>query len=272
LRHRHFKNSKIKSQNAKLQFKIQNYKLLRGIDHAKDQSYMLAMVKPEDLEYAMFPLGEMTKTQVRSLAKKWKLPVAGKRESQEICFVGDPDYRDFLKRYIPSKIKPGKIVDHKGNLIGKHLGLPLYTVGQRKGLETSVQAYKSRSHSDRGSSTKSGRTSVQRETKPMYVVGMDVGKNLLIVGEEKDLYKKEMVVEKVNVISDEFRVSSFEFLKNISVQIRYHHKAVPCSVEICTGSTSTIKIKFKKPERAITPGQFAVFYRGDEVLGGGTIR
>jgi len=238
--------ARIKSQTKGNRKKDVVYHLLRGKDLKKDQSYMLWMLGQNDLRQILFPLGEMRKEQVRHLALKWKLPVAEKPESQEVCFVGDKDYREFLKRYIPEKIKPGKIVNLEGQVVGKHQGLPLYTVGQRKGIVTTLKSAGGKTH-------------------PFYVVGANADKNELIIGREKDLYKKEMVVEKVNWI-----LNSPKFPFSCKVQIRYKHEAVPCKVEAV--SPQCLKVLFAKPQRAVTPGQSAVFYRGNEVLGGGIIK
>jgi tRNA-specific 2-thiouridylase len=230
------------------------FQLLRGKDKNKDQSYMLAFVRPEDLKYAMFPLGDFTKADVRRMAKKWGIKTAEKRDSQEVCFAAN-NYRDFLLRRIAKDIKAGDIIDLRGHIIGRHLGLPMYTIGQRRGIEVGKHL------------TENGRLfgKPKMEMQPFYVVGMDVKKNRLIVGREKDLYKKEMVVEKVNWI-----LNSPKFPFSCKVQIRYKHEAVSCKVEAVF--PQCLKVLFAKPQRAVTPGQSAVFYRGNEVLGGGIIK
>ena len=268
----------------------QNYKLFAGIDKTKDQSYMLYHLNQNQLSRVLFPLGKMTKIKVRGLAKKWDLPVKEKPESQEICFFGDKDYRAFLKRYLPEKyFKPGKIVDKKGNVLGEHQGLINYTIGQRKGVDQSQISnvksqncnlkLKTSSHSEprRGPF---GSSEESQDKEPLYVIGFDVKKNQLIVGEDKDIYSKQMTVSNVNWINP--KVKSPDDLKmsgsrsalshrdyNLFVKIRYRHPAVKCT--IVQLNDNKLKVLFNMPQRAITPGQSAVFYSGDEVLGGGLI-
>lgn len=244
-----------------------NYKLKTGIDATKDQSYMLYRLDQNQLSKVLFPLGEMTKKEVRTLAVKWNLPVKEKPESQEICFIGDKDYREFLGRYLPEKyFKPGEIVDRKGNVLGKHEGLINYTIGQRKGINQ-VESRKLKVESD-------------KPKQPLYVIGFDVQKNQLIVGEDEDIYQKEMIVSNLNWILSKSRNYQLE-TKNLSVKIRYRHEAVPCKLmnlrteELKDNETvkqfNNLHVMFDKPQRAITPGQSAVFYSGDVVLGGGII-
>ena len=230
---------------AKIEKTEDKYKLFASKDDTKDQSYMLYRLNQEQLSKVIFPIGDMLKVDVREMAIKWDLPVKEKPESQEICFFGDRDYRSFLKRYLDEKyFKPGKIVDIKGNILGTHKGLVNYTIGQRKGVL-------------QNSSEK------RKDTKVMYVVGFDVKTNRLVVGEDDEVYSKEMVVTSVNWINQ-----LTDDLKNIDVKIRYRHEAVPCELEHIENK---IKVLFDKPQRAITPGQSAVFYNGEEVLGGGII-
>ena len=255
-----------------------NYMLKTGIDGTKDQSYMLYHLNQDQLSKILFPLGNMTKKKVRSLAKKWDLPVKEKPESQEICFFGDKDYRSFLRRYLPEKyFMPGKIVDGEGAVLGEHQGLVNYTIGQRRGIAQDTR-------------------NKRQETKMMYVIGYNVRKNQLIVSEDKDVYKKEMIVKNINWISG-LKNFKTEELKNVEVKIRYRHEAVPCKLKKIrtkepknsngchceesatkqSGSNATMKqcnnilVVFDQPQRAITPGQSAVFYKNNEVLGGGVI-
>ena len=186
---------------------------------------------------------------MRALAKKWNLPVHEKKESQEICFIQEKDYRDFLKKNIPADFfKPGEIVDLFGNIVGKHEGLINYTIGQRRGIAQDT-------------------SNKIQDTKPMYVIGYNVEENRLIVGEDKDIYKDHMNVEDVHFIQNqESRIKNQE---DVQVKIRYRHPAVPCKIII---HNSKFMIQFNEPQRAITPGQSAVFYEGEEVLGGGIIQ
>ena len=211
-------------------------------------------------------MGEYTKTEVRAVAKKFDLPVHEKRESQEICFVAENDYREFLRRHIPADyFKPGEIVDTDGNVVGKHDGLINYTIGQRKGIDQL--------------SVVSCQLSAK---KPLYVIRFDAGKNQLVVGEDKDVYMNKMELKSIHFIqSNELRVKNNA---EIQVKIRYRHEAVGCSVtnsqETMTSKIpisniqypSSLSVEFDEPQRAITPGQSAVFYDGDEVVGGGIIK
>lgn len=235
---------------AKVICEDNNCRLFKGCDDKKDQSYMLYSLSQDQLGKIVFPVGGMRKRDVRALAIKWDLPVKEKPESQEICFFGDRDYRTFLRRYLPGKyFKSGDIVDISGKKLGEHQGLINYTIGQRRGLE---QAVWSKEYGDK---------------KPLYVVAFDVGKNQLIVGEDKDVYSDEMVVTDLNFIHDsQFIIHN----SNLTVKIRYQHPAVECQVKNI--SNKELRLKFKKPQRAITPGQSAVFYLGDEVVGGGLIK
>lgn len=229
---------KIKSQKPKT--KNINYKLLKGVDKQKDQSYFLYTLTQDKLKHILFPVGNYKKSQVRQMAKKWNLPVHAKKDSQEVCFIGN-SLKNFLKKYL--KIKGGKIVEiESGKVLGKHDGLPFYTVGQRKGM-----------HLGAG---------------PWYVVKIDVKKNTLFVShDEKKLLSKELLVEKVNWISGKEPKSPLR----VKARIRYKHKEALCALR--RGKyKNTYKVIFHKPQRAVTPGQSVVFYRGEEVLGGGIIK
>ncbi len=210
-------------------------KLLKGIDKEKDQSYFLWQLDQRILKKILFPVGDYTKTEVRKLAKRFKLPVLNIPESQEICFI-QTTINDFLKKHL--KAKPGRIINDKGKIIGKHSGLHFYTIGQRKGIKL--------------------------PEGPFYVLDKDIKRNLLIVTKnEKDLYKKELFVKNINWISD------VRFPLRVMVKIRYRHK--PALAIISRQKNNSVKVVFSKPQRAITPGQSVVFYKGQEVLGGGII-
>jgi len=219
--------------------KLSNGKLLKGEEN-KDQSYFLWKLNKSILNKTLFPLGDYTKKEVISMAKKFKLPVINIAESQEICFIQNT-ITEFLLKHL--KPKPGKIADIKGNALGKHQGLFLYTIGQRKGIGLAGGPY--------------------------YVLDKDMKKNVLIITKnEKDLYKKELTVKNINWISDSFPSKAH-------VKIRYRHK--PALAKI-TKEGSIIKVEFNKAQRAITSGQSAVFYlptgkagKGKEMLGGGVI-
>jgi len=214
-------------------------RLLRGKDKNKDQSYFLWQLNQKQLKHILFPVGNYTKTEAKRLVKKFKLPVSGVPESQEVCFI-QTTVSNFLKKYL--KPKPGKIIDTEGKIISQHQGLHFYTIGQRKGIKL--------------------------PGGPYYVLDKDLNKNLLIVTKnEKDLYKKELKAEKINWISGE----QPKLPLKIKAKIRYKHKVSSVTIEDKSKSKSC-KLIFNKPQRAITPGQSVVFYRGQEVLGGGVIK
>lgn len=224
------------------------FHLLSGRDEKKDQGYFLHYLDQEKLSRIIFPVGNLRKAETRKIAKENNLSVSEKKESQEVCFVPDDDYRAFLKRHSQGEFfKPGKIVNTKNEILGKHSGLTNYTIGQRKGL---------------------GEIRIKNEnSRPMFVLGFNEKKNELIVGSEEALYQKEMILKDVNWISKEAEELAF-FGKGLKVKIRYRHEAVPCSAE---KNGSKIKVVFQKSQRAITPGQSAVFYFKKEVMGGGII-
>jgi len=211
---------------ARLGRETSKYKLLRGKDRQKDQSYFLWMLGQRQLKKILFPVGNYTKTQVRNLAKKFGLPVLNIPESQEICFIRTCT-NDFLKRYL--KEKPGKIVDIKGRVIGEHKGLWFYTIGQRKGIKLAQGPY--------------------------YVLQKDLKNNLLIVTKnEKDLEKKELIARNVKWISGK----TPKFPLKVKAKIRYRHPSVLATIE--SSENKTVRVVFEKPQRAITPGQSVVFY------------
>jgi len=260
-------NSKCKSQNENLKLKI--YHLLEAKDRTKDQSYFLYNLTQRQLAHILFPIGEYTKTEVRKLAKKWGLAVAERPESQEICFFPESDYRPFLQRQIPEKIIPGEVVDTKGRVIGRHFGLPLYTIGQRHGFKISskfkVQSLKFKT------------------IPPLYVIGKDVKNNRLIVGFGKEAEKKEFWVEKVNWIVPGFKFQDSD--SRLFVRIRHQGELLKCKIQNPKSKmkiqNSKLKIILEEPYRGIAPGQAAVFYKkitnyelriaDFEVLGGGII-
>jgi tRNA-specific 2-thiouridylase len=234
--------------------KSSKYHLLRGADEAKDQTYFLHQLDQEQLSHIIFPVGEMTKTEVRALAKEYNLPTLEKKESQEVCFVAENDYREFLKRYLDSSyFQSGKIVDQAGFTIGEHNGLISYTIGQRKGINQNNVF-------DNG-----------RPKTALYVTGFDKSKNQLIVGKDEELLENEMIVSGINWISAEAQTKALNTGKEeIKAKIRYGAKGAICEIiEEVQGGKS--KVKFTDHQRAITPGQSAVFYCEDEVLGGGII-
>jgi tRNA-uridine 2-sulfurtransferase len=230
------------------------YELLRAVDDTKDQSYFLFGLTQEQLARAEFPLGELTKQEVREIARRLAVPVAEKPESQEICFVPSGSYVRFIESYIQeqggvsrgagdeiAKLgEPGEIVSTSGEVIGRHNGLHNYTVGQRRGLGFAVG-------------------------HPVFVVAIDRAKNRLMVGEDGELRQSICEVRDVNWIP--FAAPGAPL--RARVRIRNRHE--PAAAEITPLSGNTARVSFAEPQRAITPGQAAVFYREEIVLGGGWI-
>ncbi len=218
--------------------RIRNGCLLAARDKNKDQSYFLWQLSQKQLKKVLFPIGGYTRQEVEKMAEKFKLPFAGVRKSQEICFA-PKTVEEFLKRRLKSKT--GQIIDVSGNILGKHEGLHLYTIGQRKGIRLSGG--------------------------PFYVLDKDFKKNTLIVTKnEKDLFKKELLVSQINWLSGQEPV----FPLRINAKIRYRQKSATATIAKKLKS-GRYKLSFNKAQRAVTPGQSVVFYRGLEVLGGGII-
>lgn len=218
------------------------YRLLKGKDENKDQTYFLWTLTQEKLANLMFPVGDFTKPEVRKLAKKFGLPTAERRESQGICFIPDRDVSGFLHRHAKKLTKSGKIIDTNGNEIGTHDGLINYTIGQRERLGLGGP-------------------------KAYYVVELKSRENTLVVGDEKDLYRKSLIAAGLNWTnqSTDYSLQTTD----IEATIRYGHPAEKCRIEVI--DKDKVKVIFKKPQRAITAGQSIVFYHQDELLGGGVI-
>lgn len=214
--------------------------LHKAKDLSKDQSYMLCYLDQSILSRTIFPLGDTSKTDNRALADQLGLPVSQQSDSQDLCFLNGGNFNDFVRHYSPEILVPGDIVDTQGNLLGRHAGLALYTIGQRKGIRiASAAAY--------------------------YVMEKDIPHNRLIVGYLEELGKNKMLVENVNWISGKEK-------ENIvcDVKIRYRSKLYKARIAK-QESEQRYLVEFKQKLRDITPGQYAVFYSGDEVLGGGMI-
>ena len=216
------------------------YRLLKGVDAAKDQSYVLHMLGQQELARTMFPLGGLTKPQVRLMAAERGLPVASKHDSMELCFLADNNYRRFLQEHAPDALVPGPIVTPAGQTLGQHQGLPLYTIGQRKGLGITA-------------------------SQPLYVLGTDPARNAVVVGDDRALYHETLRVRSVSWTAD---APPDEPLP-VQVKIRYKAEGAPATVTPLADGRA--EVRFAEAQRAITPGQGAVFYQGDEVLGGGII-
>src|SRR5467141_4448686 len=222
------------------------WELLRARDETKDQSYFLWGLSQEQLSRSDFPLGELTKEEVRALARRANLPVAEKPESMELCFVPTGSYVQFIQAYsqergISLQNGDGEIVNENGDVIGSHNGVHNFTVGQRKGLGFAAG-------------------------KPLYVLSIDPQKNRVVVGDDDVLRKNVCEVEGVNWVSIEAAAASFRAF------VKIRHKHDPATAQIEPLDETHARIIFDSPQRAITPGQAAVFYDGDRVLGGGWIR
>ena len=206
----------------------------------KDQSYVLWNIPKELIEHVLFPLADFTdKEQIREIARENNLKVANKPDSEDICFVPDGNYKKFLETNSDIKPKNGNIVNVKGEILGKHTGLYNYTIGQRKGLGISYKV-------------------------PLFVLGFNKDKNEVIVGEEKELYKKEITVTDINLLL----IDKIEEPIEVDVKTRYSSKVAKAKIK---QEGENIKVTFDEPQRAVTPGQSAVFYVDDIVLGGGKI-
>ena len=215
------------------------FSLKKGVDPAKDQSYFLFTLTREQLQSTLFPLGELTKAEVRQLAVAYKLPVADKQESQEICFVADNDYAAFIGRQREMVDQAGEIVNQAGKVLGHHDGIFRYTVGQRRGLGIAAP-------------------------EPLYVTAMDAAARRLHVGPEAELFSLKLSAERVNWIVLPPLVKFSAHCK-----IRYRQEPVACSVCLC--DDGMIIVEFPVSVRAVTPGQAVVIYDGDTVMGGGWI-
>jgi tRNA-specific 2-thiouridylase len=216
-------------------------RLLRGVDAGKDQSYFLHRLSSERLRRICFPLGERSKDEVRQAAAAAQLPVAGKPESQELCFVPEgTSYAELLEQWLPEQVRPGAIVDRTGNRLGSHEGVHRYTVGQRRGLGISA-------------------------AEPLYVLELDAASGTVVVGPQQQLAVTEIAVAEVSWVAGEAPAASF----SCSVQIRSRHCSVPATVEV--GDSGSVSVHPEQPLSAPAPGQAAVLYDGDEVLGGGWI-
>jgi tRNA-specific 2-thiouridylase len=218
------------------------YLLRRGVDRDKDQSYALWGIRPEGLRRTLLPVGEFTKAEVRQIARRLGLRTAEKPESQEICFVPDNDYTRFLREKVPTllSVEGGEIVDRQGNVVGRHRGFPFYTVGQRRGLGLSLG-------------------------RPVYVTAIDPEANRVVIGDADDLLAEGLIAEKVNWVS----IDGLEAPRPAEVKIRYRDPGSPAT--LYPEPDGQIRVIFSEPQRAVTPGQSAVFYDDDIVLGGGII-
>ena len=213
--------------------------LLKGLDPRKDQSYFLYAMTREKMASILFPLGGMNKQEVRRLAASFRLRVAEKGESQEICFIPDNDYVRFLEEERGTGCQAGKIVDRTGKILGRHDGTYRYTVGQRKGLGIA-------------------------HTHPLYVIGVDSARNEVIVGHREELYSSGLTASEMKWL-----IPLPTGLLAATCKIRYRHQPVACQVQPLPGGKA--EVHFLEKEKSVTPGQSVVLYDGDRVLGGGWI-
>jgi tRNA-uridine 2-sulfurtransferase len=215
--------------------------LLKAVDPAKDQSYVLHVLNQEKLKKALFPVGQYPKSEIRRIAAEANLPVATRHDSQDLCFLAGEDYRNFLARNAPEMLKAGDIIDRTGKILSRHSGLPNYTIGQRKGL---------------------GIPSLV----PLYVLAKDAVSNTLVVGTEDELGTRELVTGQINWIDGLPRMSPFRAL------VKSRYTALEAAAELIPlYEGKQAQVIFDVLQRDITPGQAAVFYNGDVVLGGGII-
>jgi tRNA-uridine 2-sulfurtransferase len=229
---------------ARLDFdeRIGRFLLKKGLDRRKDQSYVLFSLTQDQFRHTLFPLGELRKEEVRKKALQLGLRVHDKPESQEVCFIQETSYHSFLSERLKESIEPGPILDKDGNVLGKHKGIPFYTIGQRRGLRLT-------------------------KGRPLYVIGIDREKNAIIVGGEGEVYSDTFIVNSANwIVPQKMMVSSHP----TQVKIRYNHAGSEASIFL--KGEGELEVKFKSPQKAITPGQAAVFYDGETVLGGGWIK
>jgi tRNA-specific 2-thiouridylase len=216
------------------------YVLRRGVDESKDQTYVLYGLTQKQLSRIMMPLGEYRKDEVRRLAAGWSLPVAEKAESQEICFVPDDDYAGFITGYVKDEIKPGSFKDLQGKVVGRHRGIPFYTIGQRRGL---------------------GLATGER----IYVVDINPETNVITVGPESAIRSDTLIASDNNFIM----IGDLTESMRVEAQVRYN--AGPAPATISPLPEGRVKVVFDQPQWAITPGQAVVYYVSDHLVGGGTI-
>lgn len=218
----------------------ERYLLRKALDESKDQSYMLYNMTQEHLKHVKFPLGELTKSDVRKNAEKHGLINADKPDSQDICFIPDGNYVKFISDYRGKNHSKGHFVTKDGRVLGEHNGYINYTIGQRRGIGISVG-------------------------HPLYVVDIDPKNNIVVLGENEDLFSSTLTARNINLIS----VPEIKGEMRVKARIRYHHNEQPATVTQV--DNDTIRVVFDEPQRAITRGQAVVLYDGDIVVGGGTI-
>ncbi|MGE5381357.1 MAG: tRNA 2-thiouridine(34) synthase MnmA [Methylocystaceae bacterium] len=227
--------ARIKQDDAR-----RRYLLYQGLDKRKDQSYVLYNLEQEQLKHLLLPLGDYSKPQIREIAHEIGLAVADKPESQEICFIPDNDYGAFVKNRRPDALQPGTIEETNGNILGYHQGIANFTIGQRKGLGLAAG-------------------------RPLYVVAIDADRRAVIVGDNQEVFAGYCLAEDMNWIT----IPELQSALEVEAKIRY---TAPPAPAVITPTADGVEVKFVNPVRAITPGQAIVFYQGDLVIGGGTIK
>ena len=215
--------------------------LMRGVDHRKDQSYVLFGMSRKAMQHTLLPIGEFEKPHVRQLAEELKLPVYNKPDSQEICFVPNQDYAGLVKRRSPDTFHEGDLIDSTGKVLGTHAGHQHFTIGQRKGVGVALG-------------------------HPIYVVDIDPAANRVTVGEKEALLKRSLIANQINILTD--RLSDADSLP-CWAKIRYNH--LPQPAKVTRSGEDELRVIFDEPQSAITPGQAVVLFDGDVVLGGGWI-
>lgn len=215
--------------------------LKKAADESKDQSYELCSLTQRQLEHVRFPLGGLTKREVRAIAEEQGFVNAAKHDSQDICFVPDGDYARFIERWSGERAAPGDFVDRDGNFIARHRGVVNYTVGQRRGIGVAAE-------------------------HPYYVVSKDAATNTVVLGANDELFSTHLEAEDVNLIS----VASLDAPLRVKAKIRYRQRETDATVTPLPNGN--VAVDFDAPQRAVTPGQTVVFYNGDIVVGGGTIK
>jgi len=231
---------------ARVNYADGEYQLLRGVDNNKDQSYFLNALNQYQLSKAMFPIGHLTKPELRRIAEEAGLATAKKKDSTGICFIGERDFKEFLSKFLPAQ--PGEIRTFEGEVIGAHQGLMYYTLGQRKGIGIGGQG----------------------TGEPWFVADKDLEKNILYVAQGVDhpsLYSKGLLATGLNWINQKDKVKE----KSFTCTAKFRYRQPDQNVTVIIGDEDTCEVIFEKPQKAITPGQAVVFYDGDVCLGGGTI-
>ncbi|OMF61821.1 tRNA 2-thiouridine(34) synthase MnmA [Paenibacillus sp. FSL R5-0490] len=227
---------------ARVEFRDGEYKMLRGLDDNKDQTYFLNQLTQDQLEKVMFPIGDIEKSKVRELAKEAGLATAAKKDSTGICFIGERNFKEFLGNYLPAQ--PGNMETMDGKVVGKHDGLMYYTIGQRHGL------------------------GIGGAGEPWFAIGKDLKRNVLYVGQgfhNELLYSDSIIAVNTSWVTNSEQPQEFE----CTAKFRYRQADSRVKVQIL--EDGKVKVVFEEPIRAVTPGQAVVFYNGDECLGGGTI-